>query len=248
MLDKPDAKNPFSTVRNQEATLFAPFCINDGMNEKGFMCTYLQLEYEATMQDRGKTKMVSNWFLRILPDNCETVSEAIALMDKFDLCSVFQDTDMDLHYLLADANGDRALVEYVEDQMYVLRAPEIFGEEEPYVVATNFYLTPGRRVDRETGLWELDELGFWRFDQLCESLSKNATPSRAEAMGYMQNVRIIFNDRDEMEFLARQGLDPENINSWTWMSLWSVVYNSKNLSLDVCLRENYDKKFSFGLK
>lgn len=248
MLDNPNPMNPFSTVRNQEAALFAPFCINDGMNEKGFMCTYLQLEYEATLQDRGKTKMISNWFLRILLDNCETVSEAIALMDKFDICSVFMKTDMDLHYVLADANGDRAIVEYVADEMHVLRAPEIFGEQAPYIVGTNFYMTPGRRAASEKGLWQLGEIGYWRFDQLCESLRRNPTPSRSEAMDYMKKVRITFNDQDEIEYLKREGIDPEKRESWTWMSLWSVVYNSKNLSLDVCLRENYDKKFSFVLK
>lgn len=251
MLDHPSPMNPlnpFSTVRNQEATLFAPFCINDGMNEKGFMCTYLQLEYEATMQKRDKTKMLSNWILRILLDNCATVSEAVALMDRFDVCSIFQEADMDLHYLLADANGDRAIVEYVADTMHVLRAPEIFGEEQPYIVATNFYLTPGRRVDSEEGLWKKNEIGYWRFDQLCQSLKKNPTPSKAEAMDYMKNVRIMFNDQDEIEYLKREGKDPENIESWTWMSLWSVVYNNENLSLDVCLRENYNKKFSFVLK
>lgn len=248
MLDKPDPKNPFSTVRNQEATLFAPFCINDGMNEKGFMCSYLQLEYEATMQDSDKTKMISNWFLRILLDNCKTVSEAIALMDKFDVCSVFQKTDMDLHYILADANGDRAIVEYVADTMNVLRAPVIFGKEETYIVSTNFYLTPNRRVNSEKGLWQLNEIGYWRFDQLCQSLRNNPTPSRSEAMDYMKKVRIVFNDQDEMEYLKRNGIDPGKLESWTWMTLWSVVYNNESLSLDVCLRENYDKKFSFVLK
>lgn len=247
LLANPDPKNPFSTVRNQEITLFAPFSIFDGMNEKGFMCSFMQLEYEATMQDRGKTKMLNNWILRILLDNCETVSEAIAMMDKFDICSVFQKEDMDLHYILADAHGDRAIVEYVANEMHILRGPELIGEEVPYVMSTNFYLTPGRRVDRETGLWEKNELGYWRFDQLCQSLKNNPCPSRAEAMDYMKNVRIVFNDQDEIETIKRGGKDPEKFENWHWMTLWSSVYNNDKLSLDVCIRENYDKKFSFVL-
>lgn len=248
LLANPDPKNPFSTVRNQEITLFAPFSILDGMNEKGFMCSFMQLEYESTMQNRGKTKMLNNWILRILLDNCETVSEAIAMMDQFDIRSVFQKEDMDLHYILADASGDRAIVEYVADTMHVLRAQELIGEEAPYVASTNFYLTPGRRVDRETGLWKKNELGYWRFDQLCQSLKKNPTPSRAEAMDYMKNVRILYNDLDEIESIKRDGKDPEKFENWSWMTLWTSVYNNKNLSLDVCIRENYDKKFSFNLK
>lgn len=41
--------------------------------------------------------------------------------------------------------------------------------------------------------------------------------------------------------------DPEKFEDWSWMSLWSSVYNSHDLSLDVCIRENYDKKFSFKI-
>lgn len=248
LLANPDPKNPFSTVRNQEVTLFAPMSILDGINETGFMASFMQLEYGATMQDRGKTKMLSNWILRILLDNCKTVSEAIAMMDSFDNRSIFQNEDMDLHYILADAEGDRAIVEYVDNEMHVLRAQDLIGEDAPYVMATNFYLTPGTRVDRETGLWEKKELGYWRFDQLCQRLENNPTPSKAEAMDYMKNVRILFNDQDEIEALRRLDKDPEKIENWSWMSLWSSVYNSKDLSMDVCIREDYSKTFSFRIE
>lgn len=247
LLENPDSINPFSTVRNQEITLFAPYSVLDGINEKGFMCSFMQLEFESTMQNRGKTKLLSNWVLRMILDKCATVQEAIDLMDKYDLQSIFQNEDMDLHYILADANGDRAIVEYVENEMHVLRSKDLVGEDVPYVVATNFYLTPGRRVDRETGLWEKKELGYWRFDQLCERLKANPAPSMEEAMDNMKSVRIVFNDQDEIEAMKRLKLDPNKAEDWSWMSLWSSVYNSKSLSVDVCIRENYDKKFSFGI-
>lgn len=248
LLDNPDPNNPFSTVRNQEITLFSPMSVLDGINEKGLMCSFMQLEFESTMQDRGKTKMLSNWILRIVLDKCQTVQEAIEMMDRYDIRSIFQNEDMDLHYILADANGDRAIVEYVENQMHVLRAPQLLDKDAPYIMATNFYLTPGRRVDRETGLWEKKELGYWRFDQLCQRLENNPTPSKAEAMDYMKNVRILFNDQDEIEALRRLDRDPEKIENWSWMSLWSSVYNSKDLSMDVCIREDYSKTFSFRIE
>ena len=247
LLENPDPRNPFSTVRNQEITLFAPMSVLDGINETGFMASFMQLEYGATMQDRGKTKILSNWILRIMLDNCKTVSEAIAMMDRFDIRSIFQNEDMDLHYILADADGDRAIVEYVDNEMHVLRSKDLIGEDAPYVMSTNFYLTPGSRVDRETGLWEKKELGYWRFDQLCQSLKCNPCPSKDEAMEYMKNVRIVFNDKDEIEAMGRAGKDPQKFEDWSWMSLWSSVYNSKDLSLDVCIREDYSRKFSFRI-
>ncbi|MCQ2145445.1 MAG: linear amide C-N hydrolase [Bacteroidales bacterium] len=247
LLADPDPENPFSTVRNQEMTIFAPFSILDGINEKGLMGSFMQLEFEATMQDRGRTPMLSNWMLRVVLDNCATVDEAIAMMDRFDVRSIFQNEDMDLHYIYADANGDRVIIEYVDNEMHVLRTPDLIGEDAPYIMSTNFYLTPGRRVDRETGLWEKKELGYWRFDVLCESLKANPTPSKAEAMDYMKSVRIVFNDQDEIEAMKRVGLDPEKFEDWSWMSLWSSVYNSEDLSLDLCIRENYDRKYSFKI-
>lgn len=248
LLANPDSLNPFSTVRNKEMMLFAPYSILDGINEKGFMASFMQLEFESTMQDRGKTKLLSNWVLRMILDKCATVNEAVELMDQYDIQSIFQDNDMDLHYILADAKGDRAIVEYVANEMHVLRAKDLIGEDAPYVMATNFYLTPGRRVDRETGLWEKNELGYWRFDQLCKDLKNNPSPTMAEAMDYMKNVRIVFNDQDEIEAMKRKNMDPEKAEQWSWMSLWSVVYNSKTLGFDVCIRENYDKKYSFSLE
>lgn len=247
LMEKTDGENPFTTVRNQEISLFAPFSVLDGINEKGLMCSFMQLEYESTMQNRGKTKMLSNWVLRALLDKCETVNQAIELMDQYDMQSIFQNEDMDLHYILADAQGDRAIVEYVANEMHVLRAPELLGQEAPYVLATNFYLTPGRRVDAKTGLWEKKELGYWRFDVMLNNLQNNPNPTKAEAMDYMKSVRILFNDQDEIEALKRLNRDPEKIENWSWMSLWSSVYNSQDLSMDVCIRENYDKKFSFSI-
>ncbi len=246
LMEKPDSINPFNTVRNQEITLFAPYSVLDGINETGFMCSFMQLEYSSTMQNRGKTKLLSNWVTRLLLDKCKTVEEGIALMDQYDMQSIFQKEDMDLHYILADAQGDRAIVEYVDNEMHVLRAPELVGQEAPYVLSTNFYLTPGTRMTPEEGL-KHKELGYWRFDVMNDSLKNNPTPSIKEAMDYMRSVRILYNDQDEIAALKALGKDPTKFESWSWMTLWSSVYSSKNLSLDLCIRENYDKKFSFKI-
>lgn len=247
LLANPDPADPFSTVRNKEIALFSPYCILDGINEKGFMCSFMELEYESVKQDRGKTKLVTNWTLRLMLDNCATVAEAIELMDQYDMQSVFMDRDADLHFILADAQGDRAVIEYVENEMKVLRTPDLIGEAGEFVLSTNFYLTPGRRVDRETGLWKLKELGYWRFDTLLARLRENPNPSREESMENMRSVRIQFNDEDEKENIRRVGKNPEELDSWVWMTLWSAVYSTQDLSLDLCIRENYDQKFHFGL-
>lgn len=248
LLANPDPADPFSTVRNKEIALFAPYCILDGINEKGFMCSFMELEYEPVQQNRGKTRLVTNWTLRLMLDKCATVAEAIELMDSYDMQSVFMDRGADLHFILADASGDRAVIEYVENQMKVLRAPELIGEAADFVLSTNFYLTPGRRVDRERGLWELKELGYWRFDTLLARLKENPAPSMEEAMENMRSVRILFNDEDEKENIRRNGKNPEELDSWVWMTLWSAVYNNHDLSLDLCIREDYDQKFHFNLE
>lgn len=246
LLEKTSSENPFSTVRNKEAALFFPTATFDGINEKGLMCSFMQLEFEETHQNTGKQKLVSSWILRLLLDKCATVDEAIELIKNYDFQSVFSGYDQDLHYMIADASGKRVVVEHVADELKVLNSQDIFGKDVPYIVSTNFYLTPGRRVAPKEGIAR-KELGFWRWNKLQEDLIKNPTPSKDEAMKYMQDVRIVFNDQDEIADIQKKGNDPTDINSWTWMTLWSSVYNTKDLGLDVCIRENYDKKFSFGI-
>lgn len=108
----------------------APYFILDGMNEKGFAITVLELEYDHTHQDTGKPAISTTVALRLALDRAATVDEAIALFESYDMVAIMP--DLDYHFLLSDATGHTAVLEYCENKLYVL--------DDTYV--TNFYLEP----------------------------------------------------------------------------------------------------------
>lgn len=246
IIDKSFKESPFECDVNCEAALLAPYAIFDGMNEKGLMCSFMQLEYEETHQHTGRPKLLSNWILRLILDRCATVDEALKLIAQYDIQSVFTGYNQDLHFIIADGTGERVIVEFVADEMKVLHACDIFGKDVPYVASTNFYLTPERRHCPLVGLFK-GEIGYWRFKILAGDLAENSTPSRSEAMKFMEHVHIMFNDREEKANILLHFKNPRKAESWSWMSLWSTVYNNATGTVDVCVRENYSKTFRFGV-
>jgi choloylglycine hydrolase len=70
--------------------------------------------------------------IRLLLDKAGTVDEAIALLGAY---NIDWEGGPPLHYLIADAAGHSAVIEFLEGEMQVLPS------EEPWQVATNFLLT-----------------------------------------------------------------------------------------------------------
>ncbi len=107
-----------------------PYYLLDGMNEKGLAVTVLELEYDSTHQDTGKPIITTNVAMRLALDRAATVDEAIALFEAYDMVSIM--SDYDYHFLIADATGRSVVLEYCENELYVLDANYV----------TNFYLEP----------------------------------------------------------------------------------------------------------
>ncbi|HPY75596.1 MAG: linear amide C-N hydrolase [Planctomycetes bacterium] len=107
-----------------------PYMIMDGMNEKGFAISVLQLNHTPTQQKTGKKAIMTSTMLRLLIDRAATVDEAIALLKNYDMYSAMPDSDF--HYLLSDASGKTVVIEYCNNEMFVL--------DNTFV--TNFYLHP----------------------------------------------------------------------------------------------------------
>ncbi|MFC4017031.1 carcinine hydrolase/isopenicillin-N N-acyltransferase family protein [Micromonospora sp. GCM10011542] len=98
--------------------LDAPLLPFDGMNERG-LAVGLAADDEATVRpDLGKPTVGSVRILRLVLDSAATVDEAVAVFTRHNL-------DFDggpaLHYLLADATGASAVVEFVDGELRVER-------------------------------------------------------------------------------------------------------------------------------
>jgi hypothetical protein len=111
--------------------LDAPYWPIDGMNEQGLVITVMAVPHVPHTVDRSKVVIGSLSLIRILLDNAATVDEAIDLAQSF---SMDWEGGEVCHYLVADRNGDSAVLEYVDSELVVTRP------DNPWQISTNFYL------------------------------------------------------------------------------------------------------------
>lgn len=131
----PDLSDPVTRRRMAHAVLL-PF---DGVNEKGLAVGMAQVPEggvppgSADRPDVGSVRII-----RLMLDRAATVDEAVAIMRRYD---VDFGSDPQLHYLIADAAGRSAVVEYARGRMNVIEDR----------VLTNFTMTgtgkPARTAD-----------------------------------------------------------------------------------------------------
>ena len=90
------------------ASIYAPV---DGINEKGLCTSIMALPKQAAHQDTPNHDVGTTIIMRLWLDRCATVEEALSLLETVD---VRHDAAVGsgYHYLVADAGGDCAVVEF----------------------------------------------------------------------------------------------------------------------------------------
>lgn len=198
--------------------LAAPYFPVEGMNEKGFTVSILLL-YAAppVNQETGKIPVTTSLAVRLLLDKAATVEEGIGLMASYDMHSI---ANSNIHFLLTDATGDSAVIEYVEGEMRILRSN---GNGQ---VVTNFFLSPDVVEEYRDGEDRLEIL------QAVLDESKGIVTAE-KAMEMLDSVKAV-HDYDELS-----GID--------YNTSYSIVFNNTKGTLDICTNMNYDEVYSFTL-
>ena len=93
------------------AAIYAPV---DGMNEKGLCTSIMALPKQAAQQDTERPNVGTTIIMRLWLDRCATVQEALDLLEKVDVCHDAV-VGSGYHYMVCDANGDAAVVEFDKD-------------------------------------------------------------------------------------------------------------------------------------
>lgn len=196
--------------------LAAPYFPVDGINEKGLsVAALLQYGTPPVNQDTGKISVTTSIAIRILLDKAATVEEGIALLAQHDMHSF---GNSNIHFQLADAIGDSAVIEYVNSEMRVLRSE---GNGQP---VTNFFLS--------TDVVEEYRDGEDRLITLQAALDENKGIVTAEkAMQMLESVKALH------DFDPLSGMD--------YNTSYSIVFNNTTRSMDVCTNMNYEKAYSF---
>lgn len=106
---------------------------------------------------------------RLILDNARTLDEAIEELNQYNLA--FHDGPA--HFMIADANGDSAVIEFIEGETNILR------NEKPWQVCTNFILS------RDL----FQKVGKDRYDLAEQTLGdKNGILSEEEAMELLSAI------------------------------------------------------------
>lgn len=149
------------------AALYAPL---DGMNEKGLCVSVNMIQDGATIgQNTEKPDLTTTTAIRLLLNQAATVEEALELLGQYDLHASM---DYMVHFAIADAAGSSVAVEYVDNEMVVVKTP----------VLTNFYLAEGKK--QGIGTSQSHE----RFDILTELTIKKPSMTQAEVRDALDSV------------------------------------------------------------
>lgn len=157
-----------SSPADQRKLLEAPLLPFDGMNENGLAIGLAADESAAAASDPAKPTVGGVRVIRLVLDKAKTVDEAL---------SVFRSYNLDfsggppLHYLVADATGRSAVVEYVDGSLVVT------GGGPPWQALTNFRLAGSSEATRS---------GDWRY-----RTTRSALDRAAGVVSWDQALRLL---------------------------------------------------------
>jgi predicted choloylglycine hydrolase len=110
------------------------------MNEHGLAVGMAAADGSVAPRGAAKPTVTGLRIIRLMLDEAKTVQQALAIIDRHNLD---WSGGPPLHYLLADAAGDAAVVEFVDGRTHVHR------KRDPWIAATNFLLTGAEEAERQ---------------------------------------------------------------------------------------------------
>ncbi len=208
----PDAPN---SLMQKVMALASPYLPMDGINEMGLSIGVLLIRDEATHQDYSDLDLTTTTAIRYVLDKAKDVDEAIALFESFDMHS---SSNAAYHFQIADAQGDSAIIEYIGDEISVIKK----GGETPMAL-TNFIVS-----EANYGFGK----GHDRYEIIINALEEsNGIMSEEEAM-------------DVLESVSQYTYDPQTETGST--TQWSVVYNNTDLSMDISVGGDFETIYEYN--
>ena len=226
-LDKlPDA---LARKVNCLAAIYAPV---DGINEKGLCTSIMALPNQAASQESGKHKVGTTIIMRLWLDRCATVQEALDLAATLD---IRHDTVVGsgYHYMVADANGDCAILEFDKEDGWksmILRKPA--GEKS--MLVTNHLLSPKYyTTEPDPAVGNPHSKSWWRYET---------------AGAYLAAHEGVLTLEEAQECLAQvHWKDLVWENGEIEDTQYSNVYDQKNITLTLRNWNDYETSVKFSL-
>ena len=240
-----DADKDVETIGQKILTLAAPYVPLDGINDAGVACGIFmsyQGEGKGTPTDTqtDRPDITSTTLLRLILDYADSVEDAVALAQKYDL---HDSASSCFHYMVADSTGRSAILEWVgtdadhdadgaQRQLNVLwNDTDALSDSADWQVVTNFIKTPGYYDGTSAEMKGLD-----RYEHLTAAL---------------RETDGIVADKDAaMDLLASVGRRTWNNDDSNSNTVHSVVYDLTDKSVLWVGNEHYGEEaytFEFQL-
>ena len=211
------------------AAVYAPV---DGINEKGLCTSIMALPNQASQQDTPKPNVGTTIIMRLWLDRCATVQEALDLLETVD---VRHDATVGsgYHYMVADANGDCAVVEFdKEDGWKTMIVRKAEGENS--MLVTNHLLSEKYyTTEPDPAVGNPHSKSWWRYET---------------AKAYLEEHNGILTKEQAQECLALvHWKDLVWDNGMVEDTQYSNVYDQKEITLDLRNWNDYDRTVRFSL-
>ena len=226
-LDKlPDA---LARKVNCLAAIYAPV---DGINEKGLCTSIMALPNQAACQESGKHKVGTTIIMRLWLDRCATVQEALDLAATLD---IRHDTVVGsgYHYMIADANGDCAILEFDKEDGWksmILRKP---AGEKSMLVTNHLLSSKYYTTEPDPAVGNPHSKSWWRYET---------------AGAYLAAHEGVLTLEEAQECLAQvHWKDLVWENGEIEDTQYSNVYDQKNITLTLRNWNDYETSVKFSL-
>lgn len=125
----------FETFEQRKGLLDAPFIPFDGMNEKGVAVGMMAVPEAQPPYDQQRKSLNDLEAIRLILDYASNVDEAVSLLKKYNILLGTSSNDPPLHYLVADAGGNSAVIEFIDNEIKVIK------NDRPWQISTNFIIS-----------------------------------------------------------------------------------------------------------
>ncbi len=156
--------------QNNQRLLDTPWLPFDGMNEMGVAIGIMAIDHAEPPYDPKKKTIGEIEVLRLVLDYAKSTEHAVELIQKYNVRMEIPP----IHYLIADSNGNSAIIELVGGKMIVMR------NTEPWQVSANFIIY---------GSDAPANVSCWRYNKAYSNLKEaDGKLSSVSAMNLLESV------------------------------------------------------------
>lgn len=221
-----DEKKGVNSLMDRIKCLAAAYAPLDGINDAGVSCgiymTYQGKGDDAigTDQNTDKPDLTSTTMLRMVLDYADSVDEAVAMIQKYDL---HDSAGTSYHYMIADSTGKSAILEWIGDKdatdsdgskrelVITYNDTDTAMDTPDYQCVTNFIVEPGYYDD------EKDMKGLDRYERIHSRLKESGG--------------VLEDEEAAMDILAEVGRRNWKNDDKNGCTVHSAVYNLTDRSV-----------------